>query len=237
VSGNWDREGRVQDWEAYGGFSVVFRRATRATSERGERFERFLGQGFRQQWAHVFVYTEWVKWLTGSLFYRNRKTVNFFPAEGLDPFLANGEDVEARLTFRPSPRLRFDQTYIFSRLTTRAQSEQRALSPSSNIFNTHLLRSKLNYQFSRELSLRMILDYNAVLPNPTLVGLQRTKKLTGDVLLTYLLNPGTAVYVGYTDIYENLLVPGTSAGLIRTASPNTSVGRQFFVKFSYLFRF
>jgi hypothetical protein len=28
-------------------------------------------------------------------------------------------------------------------------------------FNNHILRSKVNYQFSRELSLRAIFDYNA----------------------------------------------------------------------------
>ncbi len=75
------------------------------------------------------------------------------------------------------------------------------------------------------------------LPNPSLVALERTKRLTGDVLLTYVLNPGTALYVGYTDTYENLRVGGAPPGLCRTGSPDVSTGRQFFVKVSYLFRF
>jgi len=66
--------------------------------------------------------------------------------------------------------------------------------------------------------------------------------LTADFLVTYLLNPGTALYVGYTDGRENLaLDPPTSAmtppTLRRIGSPDTSTGRQFFVKLSYLFRF
>jgi hypothetical protein len=88
---------------------------------------------------------------------------------------------------------------------------------------------------------------------------QPTKKLTADFLVTYLLHPGTAVYVGYTDRYANLTLdpglpaPGLSAltGLPALAgeppsvpptlnhitSPTTSTSRQFFVKMSYLFRF
>ena len=57
-------------------------------------------------------------------------------------------------------------------------------------------------------------------------------------MLTYLVNPGTALYVGYTDQYENLaLGPGTPPSVDRTRSPEMSVGRQVFVKLSYLWRF
>ena len=134
--------------------------------------------------------------------------------------------------------MRFEQTYIYDRLGTRTDRVQPGVSQGIAIFNNHILRSKLNYQFSRALSLRAIVDYNAVLPNTELVGLERTKRLTGDVLVTYLLNPGTALYVGYTDRFENLTLDRTvPASLRRTATPTTGVGRQFFVKMSYLFRF
>ena len=104
------------------------------------------------------------------------------------------------------------------------------------IFDNHLLRSRLNYQFTRELSLRLIVDYNAVLPNSSLIGLDREKQFSSDILLTYLVNPGTALYVGYTDRYENLaLDPGRSVE--RLGAPSTSTARQFFVKTSYLWRF
>ena len=102
----------------------------------------------------------------------------------------------------------------------------------------HLIRSRLNYQFTRELSLRLILDYNAVLENPELIGLDRQKRFTGDVLLTYLLHPGTAFYVGYTDTLENLaLIGGDSPAVVRIGFPSTTTSRQFFAKVSYLFRF
>lgn len=109
----------------------------------------------------------------------------------------------------------------------------------ATVFNNHILRSKLNYQFTRELFLRAILDYNAVLANPSLVSLERDKNFRADLLLTYLLNPGTALYLGYTDGYENIvLVPSLQPASQRGSGfPNTSTGRQFFVKVSYLLRY
>jgi len=44
-----------------------------------------------------------------------------------------------------------------------------------------------------------------VLPNEQLVNLEREKRLKVDVLATYILHPGTALYIGYGDPYENLL--------------------------------
>jgi hypothetical protein len=47
----------------------------------------------------------------------------------------------------------------------------------------------------------------------------------GDLLLTWLAGPGTALYLGYADRYED-----------EPAAPWASTARQFFVKFSYLLR-
>src|SRR6185369_5243952 len=94
------------------------------------------------------------------------------------------------------------------------------------IFNNHILRSRVNYQFSRALSLRAIFDYNSVLPNERLVALERDKRFTADFLMTYLVNPGTALHVGYTDGYQNLALASTvPPSLIRTGAPVNSTGR------------
>ncbi len=66
------------------------------------------------------------------------------------------------------------------------------------------LPTKMNYQFTRFLALRTVLDYDSVLPNASLVSLVNNKLIGTDVLLTYLLHPGTAVYAGYSDAYENV---------------------------------
>ena len=67
---------------------------------------------------------------------------------------------------------------------------------------------------------------------------EKTKHLGLDVLFTYMLHPGTALYVGYTDGYDNLrLDPSVSPSLQRTSSPDLNTGRQVFVKMSYVLRF
>jgi len=119
-----------------------------------------------------------------------------------------------------------------------------AIMPS---FNNHIIRSRWNYQFTRALSLRAIVQYNGLLANPSYTSLQTIKNLNLDFLVTYLVHPGTAVYIGYNSNLENL-VPGlcihlagsmqcdpTGNGLVRSNS-FINDGRQFFVKISYLFR-
>src|SRR5439155_24743269 len=70
-----------------------------------------------------------------------------------------------------------------------------------------------------------------------LADVEDDKQWRADVLLTYLPNPGTAVYVGYTASYRNLGLVGSPPEVARRRSPDTSIGRQVFVKLSYLLRF
>jgi hypothetical protein len=205
--------------------------------DRFDAFELFQNLGFRKFQNHGYLDTQWLKWLAISSAYSWGTGVNYYPATGLKPFLAESSVGSLGFTFRPAPRIRFDQTYLYSRLATRGGDVPDGFSGQPVIFNNHVLRSKVNYQFTRELSLRLILDYNAVLPNSSLVALSQSKRFAPDILFTYLLQPGTAVYVGYTDAYENSrLNPVLPPYLQPTSWPGISVGREFFVKISYLFR-
>jgi hypothetical protein len=115
-----------------------------------------------------------------------------------------------------------------------------------------LNRAKLHYQFTKELSLRLILDYNATIANTNLFDVQRslgssdsangpfapTKQFTTDVLFTYLLHPGTAVYLGYNNGYTDLtLRPGPPPSVVPQGAPNNTTSRLFFVKVSYQLRY
>jgi hypothetical protein len=78
-----------------------------------------------------------------------------------------------------------------------------------------------------------------VLSNPLISSLSPTKNFNADFLITYLVHPGTAIYVGYNSNLQNLdrrLLP-TSTGLLTTRDDFINDGRQFFVKASYLYRF
>ena len=69
--------------------------------------------------------------------------------------------------------------------------------------------------------------------------LQTSKNFNGDVLFTYLLTPGTAIYAGYNSNLQNLdpTLAQTPDGLLRTRRAFINDGRQFFIKVSYLFRY
>jgi hypothetical protein len=96
----------------------------------------------------------------------------------------------------------------------------------------------VNYQFTRRHSLRWIADYDSVLPNARWTSLTKDKRLNLDALYTYMLNPGTALHIGFTDQRENYrLDPLQSPALQRVPGLDLSTGRQIFVKLSYLFRF
>ena len=235
---NWDRQGRLQNWLGGVGLNLEFPRQTLFSGWRKQSFELFQNQGFHKEDSGFLLSTEWLKWLTASVLIDAGRSINYYPATGLAPFGANGLFGQLGFTLRPTPRLRFGQSYIYDRLGMRDDSRPPGTPATASIYNNHILRTKFNYQFTRPLSLRVILDYNSVLPNPSLIALERAKRFAPDILVTYLLNPGTAFYVGYTDRYENLdIAPTTPPTLGRIDSPSVSTGRQFFVKLSYLLRF
>jgi len=177
----------------------------------------FQNVGFRKNGSGLSIYTEWYKWLALSADYSRGRGVDYYPGSGLPPFLGRSTGADVTLTLRASPRLRFDESYYYSRLgAEREWLPDPGLTPGA-IFNNHILRSKVNYQFSRELSLRAIFDYNGVLPNSRLASLENSRRAGVDVLLTYLLHPGVAVYAGYSNTREK---PGFRPAAVSRAAEN-----------------
>jgi len=162
------------------------------------------------------------------------------PAPGQLPFTGDETAITQVLTLKPTGRLQIDNTYILDRVRNGLIDHA--------VFNNHIIRSKWNYQFTRELSLRFIGQYNGLLSNPLYSALATRKNFNADLLITYLVHPGTAIYVGYNNNLENVdpglcvRVPGSSLcdpsglGLLRTTNKLTNDGRLFFVKVSYLWR-
>jgi len=247
---DWNHAGILQDWQAAVGFQVDFTKQTTLSISRGEAYELFHKIGFRRHSTAMLFATAPKKWLSFNSRFVSGTGEDYFPAAPLLPFLGNVKKMSAGFTLRPSSRFRFDETYLFYRLGTRSGSTPPGFKPGQNIFNNHLMRSKLNYQFTKELSLRLILDYNATIANTSLLDLQTnlgsfdggpiapTKRFTTDVLLTYLLHPGTAVYLGYNNGYSDLMLhPAASPFVTAQGAPNNSTSRLFFIKLSYLLRF
>ena len=225
---NWQSGGRLQDRELGGVFQLEFPRETEVEFSHVAVFERFAGLSFRPHANQVSVDTKWLRWLGAEASYAWGTEVNHDPAPDLAPFLARATEAEVGVTVRPAPRLRLEQAYVANALKSGAR----------RVFTEQRLRTKISYQFSRFLSVRAIVDYETVTADVTLTDEEPERKWAGDVLLTYLVNPGTAFYFGYIDQYEDIeIVPESRSELRRIGRRATSVGRQAFAKISYLWRF
>lgn len=231
----WDTDGRLQDWSLDAAFVVNGLRATKLEAHWLDSYEFFGGQGFHKSGWQLGAKSEWLSWLTASASISDTQDVNHVPAAGLSPFLADARQVNASLTWSPLAQLRVDQSYIWNDLRTRGDIAGHG--DGSNVFRNTLWRTKVNYQFSRFLAARVVFDYAGLEPDSDLFGVDRAKRLSRDVLLSYTLNPGTALYVGYTDRQDNLRLFGNPRLVERTHDLDLRTGRQFFVKFSYLFDF
>ena len=141
--------------------------------------------------------------------------------------------------------LKIENSYLFERLHTDNNTflfEQSQIPGAGRgILNDHILRSKWNWQFTPQLSVRVILQYNGLLAGTPGVGspytyLPTQKEFNADFLITYLVHPGTAIYVGYNSDLQNLNVE-QGVGVLQTPRGYINDSRQFFVKASYLFRF
>jgi len=89
-------------------------------------------------------------------------------------------------------------------------------------FDENIFSSRSTYQFTRNTFARLRIDYST---------LQR--RVRPQLVVGWTPNPGTAVYVGYTDDFNyNGFNPYT-----RHYEPGFSGnGRTFFIKMSYLFK-
>jgi hypothetical protein len=166
-------------------------------------------------------------------------TVVVVPAAGQLPYTGDETAIFQTIGIKPTHSLQIDNTYILERVVNGLVHH--------GVVNSDIIRSKWNYQFTREFSLRFIAQYNGLLTNPLYSNLQTTKNMNFDALFTYFLHPGTAVYVGYNSNLENVdpalclhlpnstMCDPTGGGLLR-GNRLTNDGRQLFIKVSYLFR-
>ncbi len=225
ILGDWDHKGGLQDWQAQGGFKVELTGRTEIELLHSQLFERFTGAGFRKHSTALTVTSEWLEWLTGSAAISRGTEINRDTPRGVAAFLGQASDAAFTVSVMPAPHVRVDTTLLWSGMTANAQS----------VFSNQVARWKVNYQVSPRLSLRTIIDYDRVIPNASLTRLERTSFITSDFLMTYMVAPGTAAYVGWTDRRENLLLNDEAA--IGRSQSTISTSRQVFAKVSYLWRY
>ncbi|HKT88574.1 MAG TPA: DUF5916 domain-containing protein [Candidatus Sulfotelmatobacter sp.] len=215
----------------------------------------YPNQDYHERTSGASIQTSYFKKATILASYQFGDGVNFVaqpavPDPYAHPYVAREDVGQAELSVRPIKPLKIDNTYLFERLeaqdSTAAFLQAKFPGAGRSILNDHILRSKWNWQFTPQLSLRLILQYNALLAGTPGVGspytyLPTQKQFNADFLITYLVHPGTAIYVGYNSDLQNLNVipgmPGVPGYVTNTARGYMNDSRQFFVKVSYLFRF
>jgi Domain of unknown function (DUF5916)/AMIN domain len=229
AAADWDHAGRLQDRWASADMALFLAGQLEAHAARSESYELFADIPFRKNATSVSISTATPSWVFLWASYSWGTGINYSPPAGMAPFLGASQGAYGSLTLRPTARLRFDEMYLHERLQTLPD----ASTATQPIFSTHIVRSKVNLQITRALALRAIVDYNALAAGRSLFLDTNATRLTGDALVTYLLHPGTALYIGFNDSYEDI-DPDPRRPLRLPGSP---VGRQIFVKLSYLLRF
>jgi hypothetical protein len=246
----WDHSGTRLDYLLNPNYEWDFPRNSSFAIFNVWEHERLRPQDFssltaNRDYTHVVggaqINTQYFKWLNLSAEMDWGTATDFVPRTG-PPVIAYQNTAFVRGVVRPTKGLTIENTYLMTRLLDQ--------NTNLNIFNNHILRSKWNYQFTKEFSLRLIGQYVTTLSNPGLTILPNAKSFNGDVLFTYLLTPGTAIYAGYNSDLQNIdpslqrvcaglpCLPGQSFdGLLRTRSNFINDGRQIFIKLSYLFRY
>ena len=185
--------------------------------------------------TRVYDYTSWsvqlvdesLSQVTVDARYSQGEALNLVPAAGNLPDVADNRRVDLSLLWRPIERLRVDNTYLNTSLKTQN---------GIKVFDNEILRSSWNYQFTKEISLRFIAQYEETIAGPA-TRLVDSKNLNFDVLLRYVINPLSAFYLGFNSNARNFDIVDTATGRELVVSDSLSKdGEQVFVKFSYLFQ-
>lgn len=167
--------------------------------------------------------------------------VNYNPPGDQAPFLLNQDQVTFKFNIQPLRQLTTENLYLLDR--------DHNAHGNAFVYENQVFRTKINYQFTRDISARVIVEYDSTLANPAQTSLLRTKQVQTGALLTWLPHPGTALYIGYNNDIQNLdrslcnrlPQPGAPCDPNNTTPPRSidylNDGKQIFVKASYLFRF
>ncbi|HXG83301.1 MAG TPA: DUF5916 domain-containing protein [Pyrinomonadaceae bacterium] len=173
----------------------------------GRRFPRVSGAFVNYQTA----YDEYLRRLAEN---PNDSTNREPRVPGQDPGAGREYGIGAGITYKPIDPLRVSFEYRKSHLTRKDTGR--------DAFDSNIFTVRSTYQFTRFTFARVRWDYDSLNSNAS-----------GQMLLGWNPNPGTALYVGYNDNFNyNGFSPYT--GQLEPRFERNS--RTFFIRASYLFR-
>ncbi len=122
----WDHKGQLQEWLMDNNFGLKLRANTEISAFWNEGYVLHRGLGFRQRLTGIQVSSERLKWLLFEASVSGGRRVNFYPAEGLAPFLGAERRLTAGVALLPTPALRWEESYIYNGLKVRSDDPSRA---------------------------------------------------------------------------------------------------------------
>ncbi|MDQ6786266.1 MAG: carbohydrate binding family 9 domain-containing protein [Acidobacteriota bacterium] len=251
VSAGFDWQGRSQDLGLSSNFNFSLQHNTRVSFETGIFYERifeeefglkrsatrsgaFFGAPERSTWQQYVslnlnssptkkvsfgVFTGFINNALDFDFGGGERFPRISPAalsnlSGLDPGVGRQYDIGAEINYKPIDPLRVSLEYNKSHLTRKDTGR--------DAFDSNIFTLRSTYQFTRFTFARIRWDYDSLNSNAS-----------GQMLVGWNPNPGTAFYVGYNDNFNyNGFSPFT--GQLEPRFERNS--RTFFIRASYLFR-
>jgi len=171
--------------------------------------ERFGGVDFDNIWAVSFSANTRPSKVIGAGFditYGNRIARS-------ELAMGHEIDIAGWTELRLTDRLLLEPEVIYT--------ESHDVDTDERFFKGYIARSRIGYQFNRELSLRLVCEYNDF-----------AERWSIDPLITYRINPFSTFYAGATYDYANF----SDCGIDQTRSLTCLSDRQFFMKIQYLFQ-
>lgn len=158
----------------------------------------------RRMWINFN--TNSFNWITGGF----NIEIGRFIIRNNNPSVGFGLGNSLWITLKPLDNITSSIDYNYFELSKSYAGEK--------LYAGYILRNTINYQIIKDISLRLILEYNSFADGFYL-----------NPLITYQPNPFTIFYLGFTSQYDNLK---NSNGI----NKYTLTDRQFFLKLQYLFR-
>lgn len=252
TGGNFDMQGRMQNWSTEPHLGLRFQRNTFLELGASVGYERLFEQEFgarrtathageffggpersTYQNSHYVVFgTNPSKKYSGFIFLgRGHNSFDFdFGAGPKFPRVSPAALADPNAPLDPGPGSSLDMSVGFSYQPTNAlrasldytKSRLRRNDTGLLAFDENIFSFRSTYQFTRFVFARARIDYDMLASN-----------VRGQFLFGYTPNPGTAFYVGYNDdMTRNGFNPFT--GQLEPGFRRN--GRTFFIKMSYLFR-
>ena len=172
--------------------------------------------------------------------YYGGTVVNYEPPANRGPGPVNVSSPNLNLELKPLHFFDLQNSYIYTHFTD--------LNSGDMVYDNHQVITRWNYQMNQAVSVNLIGQYIATLPDAQYTQLANSKTLFADALFTYMPHPGTALYIGYIGNFANIdrslctwqapgqcnpndpILPPTGSSLIND-------GKTVYVKLSYLLRF